>query len=623
MVDARDLHQIEYRHHPTRDLSPVASSMSSESLRAWDSRIRMWVRHPHADRLSESVCYQLFPNGLAALAWRYWDQRTAERADGTRGRPLVSRVLAGQASVLTPDVAVALCQAGLTPDSIGPMPGEVLDGADLPTVSGDALNAVARATTPALDRDATHQDGLQAVVAAVLAEPLIPLAISVQDVLIQRPVREGPQCPLLWGLRQIAGPVLGSVGRDWSFSTFEPPLGETDPASLPGIVFRQVQDGAQAPPTRWRREAKVRPLAPGALGPASPYADWVEMAGWLVAKYRERGGDGLRQFITESCGSERSLHGRLELIYDSLRNTESPVLISREPRRHISLAAEWAPAADDTDQEAEGPEVRQAAQPQDEPTVIVPAIDSGQREPAVAVPAPSQETYPPTVPSRTTRSEHQAPRPGTPPALPVPDRSGQQADAGSIAQQTARHRSSAEVVAVSDLLRDLELVRDDTDKFESTLKRIAQARAQSITPNDRANSWEKIRHNEWYTHISERQVFHSSEIAGIFGMVVIPDLVGPDAPAVIAGIAQWAYTAPPPMIDGLLAAARKAGNDTWQDVMRILDSALAARWAAENLNQQQWDAGRVTWSANEMGRGDARKGLRRLLPGDNSKKWLH
>ena len=79
MPDAQDLNQIEYRHHPTRDLSPVASSMSPQSRSSWHAQIRAWVRHPHDERLSESACYQVLPNGNAALAWRYRDERAAQR----------------------------------------------------------------------------------------------------------------------------------------------------------------------------------------------------------------------------------------------------------------------------------------------------------------------------------------------------------------------------------------------------------------------------------------------------------------------------------------------------------------------------------------------------------------
>jgi hypothetical protein len=375
MADAHDLHQIEYRHHQTRDLSPVASSMpSSESLRGWDSWIRTWVRHPHADRLSESVCYQVRSTGKAALAWRYWDQRAAERADGTRGRPLVSRVLVGHESVLTPAVAVALCRSGL-PDSAGPMPGGVPDDAKLPTISADELNAMTREKAQELDQRAVQQDGLQAVVAAALADPATPLAISIRDVVIQRPLREGVQYPLLWGLLRIAGPLLGSVGRGWSFSTFELPLGEMDPATLPGIVFRQAQDGGQAPPARWRKEVKVRPLATDALNPGLPYSDQVQLAGWLVTRYQERGGKALRQFIIECCGNERSLQARLDRVYDQLRDIESPVTVSPGSAQFVSLAARPAPARQEP--EPAGPDLEEAerAEPERAEAVSEPGHD--------------------------------------------------------------------------------------------------------------------------------------------------------------------------------------------------------------------------------------------------------
>ena len=88
--DAREIHQIEYRWHPVRDLFPVASSMSPESTRGWDNRIRSWVRHPSAegspgpDLPAQSTCYQILPpNGAAAaLAWRNRVQQPSERADG-------------------------------------------------------------------------------------------------------------------------------------------------------------------------------------------------------------------------------------------------------------------------------------------------------------------------------------------------------------------------------------------------------------------------------------------------------------------------------------------------------------------------------------------------------------
>jgi hypothetical protein len=346
MAGARDLHQIEYRHHQTNDLSPVASSMTSrESLAGWDSRIRAWVRHPHADKLSESACYQVFPNGQAALAWRYWDARAASRQDGTTGRPLVSRVLVGPAGVLTPEVALASCRAGLSAEWAGPLPGQVPDGSELPLVSEEALMTLTRQMTPVLDQAAAKQEGLQAVVAAALTEPAAPLAISIHDGLIQMPLGEGVQIPLLWGLRRIATPLLGPAGRGWSFSTFELPLGKTDPKSLPGIVFRAAQEGAKAPPSRWRREAKVRPFEDGALDDGTSYAGMLEQAGWLVAEYRERGGAGLEQFITERGGSGGSFATRLGQVSEMLRRAYQPARAARQrPANECSpvLAAEQA-----------------------------------------------------------------------------------------------------------------------------------------------------------------------------------------------------------------------------------------------------------------------------------------
>ncbi len=653
MADARDLHQIEYRHHQTKDLSPVASSMSTESLRAWDSRIRMWVRHPHADRLSESLCYQVLAAGQAALALRYWDQRAAERTDGSRGRPLVSRVLVGQASVLTPEVAVALCRTGLTAGSVGPMPGEVPEGAGLPTVSGDALSAVANAMIPTLDEDAARQPGLQAVVAAALCDPLAPLAISVPDAVIQEPLREGVQYPLLWGLRRITGPLHGPVGRAWSFSTFEPPLGETDPASLPSIVFRQTQAGAQTPPARWRKEVNVRPLAPDALGPGPAYAAWVEMAGWLVTEYQERGGEGLAQFVANCCGNERSLPMRVERIFHELRRAESPVIVSDGPTGYISLPADRARAHEEAKSAAAAEsEQSDPAEPgisDPEESEIADRAGSGitDREEFKPDAAGNEDGQAEWLESRTAEEaarepvpasagslaggaedavyqEHQEPRPGgfqsptaanewakslapsragqTPPPLPVQVRGGPQPGSQDPARQGGWFESPSP--SVSYLLKQLELVGNDAEQCDSILRRIPQIGRQPDDPNDRVKSWEVISDHNWYDNISKNYTFHPDTLATILGLVVIPDLDEPDAAETIA---RWAVKAQPAMIGGLLAAAQQAGADNWQSVMRILEPVLAARWADQHLTAGQWDAHRARGTAAELGRGDGKR----------------
>ena len=350
MTDTRDIHQIEYRWHQTRDLSPVASSMSQESTRGWDSRIRAWVRHPNVDEPSESVCYQILPNEAAALAWRYRDRQAAERGDGTRGRPLVSRVLVGHASLLTPDVAIVLCRAGL-PATAGDRPGQVTIGADLPVISADELRAIVCDIAGKIDQEAAREKGLAQVVAAALSDPNTPLAVNIRDPLIFRPPADGTQALLLWGLWRIVRPVLGAVRRGWSFSTFELPLGDVDPRTLPDIVFRLAQPAQTAAPAAPRREIKVRPGDPTSVPGGTSHAALAE---WLAAEYQETGGDGLRQLIAR-CGVEQPLQTRLAAIYEMLSARWSPVSVSSPsvplvqvpPARELDREPEWTPAQAD------------------------------------------------------------------------------------------------------------------------------------------------------------------------------------------------------------------------------------------------------------------------------------
>ena len=559
------------------------------------------------------------------------------------------------------------------------------------------------------------QAGLQAVVAAALADPATPLAISLRDVVIQKPLRDGVQYPLLWGLRRIAGPLLGPLGRGWSFSTFEPPLGEMDPTSLPGIVFRQAQDGMQAPPIRWRREVKVRPFALDALDPGLPYADQVELAGCLVARYQERGGDGLQRFIVECCGSERSLQVRLNRVLDQLRDTESPVIICRDSVRFVSLSDGSVPARQEPEPaepdlggpdlgepkrdvaaadegsrdvagEPSGPETREPDRADREPDAAaadgapedVAAADAGSRDvagepsgPETREPDPDfwetddeawesdnavadgayeegawpqaeaaipQDVAPGLVPSRgetvvsgyrdAAHRGYQEPRrdgfqspagadeqprslapskEGQPvPPLTEPDPSGQQAGARSMAYPAERRPSPPQFGTVSRLLKQLELVANDTGQFDSTLQRIFQAGHQADDLNDRARSWEVISDSDWYNNIYKQCEIYVEELAEIFGIVVIPDLVGPRAAEVIV---TWAYDAPPAMVGGLLLAARKANSETWQAVMQILEPVLALRWAVDSSIQNQWDASRAMRSITELGSGDNKRGV--------------
>jgi hypothetical protein len=408
VADARDIiHQIEYRWHDRRDLSPVASTMSQESLRGWDSLIRAWVRHPHADGLPESVCYQVLPNGRAALAWRYEDWQAAEREDGTWGRPLVSRVLAGQASVLTPEIAIVLCRTG-PPATIGPRPGQVATGTGLSVIPADELDVLVRDRTAGLDQEAARQEGLWQVVVTALSHPHTPLAIHIRDRYILKPPEQGVQCLLLWGLRRTLWPLLATTGRGWSFSTFEPPLEDVDPTTLPDILFRRAQDAPPAAPARPRDEIKVRPFDPKRRDAGTPEA---ELAGWLVAEYQERGGDELRQLITRWCGSDQSLKARLYKVYDELSARQSPVVVSGQPAPYVPVS----PASDP----AHEPDVQPLPAKPDEPVPYL-ADQAAPAGPEASAPAddrlPEDEAF--AIPQMPAPAEDHA---GPVPQPPAPD----------------------------------------------------------------------------------------------------------------------------------------------------------------------------------------------------------
>ena len=336
MAGERDVDQIEYRWDPVKDMSPVVSSMSAESTQGWDPRVRPWVRHPSVDAPSESVCYRVFPTGTAALAWRYRDRQAAERKDGAQGRPLVSRVLVGQASLLSPDVAMVLCRTGL-PAAAGPALGQAAADGVLPQISVGELADLVNERAAELDEQAAREKGLPKVVAAALSDPDTPLAIQLRDPYIFCTPREGSQSLLLWGLWRTVWPLLGpsAAQRGWSFSTFELPMGDVDASTLPDIVFRIAQAAPTVPPTNARREIRVRPGDLSAPTAGNPYA--AELAEWLVSEYQETSGDELGELIAE-WSSGHPPESRLANVYDVLRAKRSPVSVSGPAAPFVPLA---------------------------------------------------------------------------------------------------------------------------------------------------------------------------------------------------------------------------------------------------------------------------------------------
>jgi hypothetical protein len=157
---------------------------------------------------------------------------------------------------------------------------------------------------------------------------------------------------------------------------------------------------------------------------------------------------------------------------------------------------------------------------------------------------------------------------------------------------------------VSSLFRQLELLEEDQQRFESILDRIY--RINDVSLEDRRKSWEVISGNGWYENIVSNNKFRSGDLATIFSIVVIASLAE-QPPAEV--MARWALYAPAPMVQGLLAAAKTADAEMWNYVMEILEPTLAYRWTQEKFMLDFWDDHRVLRSYAGFGRDEGNRGF--------------
>ena len=291
MTEWSGIHQFEYRWQPTKDLSLIAGSLPAAAIQPWADRIGLWIRHHAVKAPTESVRYEIFNGGMAALAWR----QRYPNAIGYGDRPEASRVLLGPVQLLTPEVAIGVCHAGL-PEAIATHSGRD----SLSPIDPDKLNRLARARADEFDQLAANEAGLARVIAAALTDRDAPLSVQLPQHVIARPPQAGAQGPLLWGLRRTVWPLLGrdSGRRGWSFSTYEPPLGDLDTGALADIVFRTYQ--AVQPGLSTRREVLVRPHEPIEPSAAVTYQGFATL---LVDAYRYLGGEELSRQL-DAVGAE-------------------------------------------------------------------------------------------------------------------------------------------------------------------------------------------------------------------------------------------------------------------------------------------------------------------------------
>src|SRR5260370_27115451 len=380
-------------------MSPIAASTTLGSAQGWFARLALWVRpaHPDVGVPKESVRYEIFGDGAAALAWREWNTEAIALEDQTERRPLVARVLVGDARLLSPKLAMVLCRAGL-PEVIGPQPGTVTAGASLPAIQPGDLSDLMRYTSAELDQLACAEHGLDRLIAAALSESPTALSVQLPQRVIARSPQVGSQAPLLWGLWRTVRPVLADAdswpaGKGaWSFSTFEPPLGDKDTRGLADIVFRTKQVTQQA--RNVRREITVRPHDPSE--PVDPTSCNV-LAAALVRTFQGLGGEELVRHLETIASKHQSLDQRIQTAYETLHS-------------RLTSDLPGAPPPGPSASQVVGRQERQAIPDAERASVLVSQLEAPPDPPAHSASHPDVPSPPPIPVPAIERTETAAER---------------------------------------------------------------------------------------------------------------------------------------------------------------------------------------------------------------------
>ncbi len=599
MTEPYEIHQFEYRWQPKKDMSLIAGSLPASEIQPWSDRIALWVRH-RAEAPTESVRYEIFEDSVAALAWRQRNAQATEFGDGTGSRPEASRVLIAPVGLLTPLIAVAVCHMGL-PEAIGPRPGQVAVNSELPPVNPDVLARRAGDQADELDHLAAKEPGLYRVIAAALTDPDTPLSVQLPQRVIALPPQNGSQARLLWGLMRTVWPLLGSdLGmRDWSFSTFEPPLGDVDTGALPDIVFRTQQ--TVRPALSMRREILVRPQEPTEPRASIQHQDFARL---LVDAYHYMGGNHLGQHLDAVGGDYPSVDTRIEGVQATLCEVLPAEALSLPSQQYVKVAGPELPEpeelllAEDLAPAQDAASASDIGWPEDAvpsesipPSPSAPAAhysDTAAQPPSLAEPQPP--ITPPIWTQRTSalplgasnRAREDAPQP--PRSAPRPTTTASPSPAvASRPPTTGSRREQAGAAAphtVSGLVNQLYHGPGDPG-FESALQFLRAGKFLD-RPSDRAVARQLITNRDWYIPVLLQydRLHVDDTLEVIFRAAVIPDLHRPE---VAEELARWAgeRAAPSPVIKALNAAAQSQA-DAPELMRQALEPSLGRRWLTEH-----------------------------------------
>jgi hypothetical protein len=603
-----DVHQLEFRWKAGKDLYPIAFSAASADAPAWYRRLSGFARPPqpapHLGVPDRSIVYAVLRDGSAAVVWRCFDQY-AIPLDGTAQRhPLVARALVGDVSALTPDVAVALCQTDWQALA-GPPPGQAKPGEHLPVISAARLSELVAGAADGLDELAREAAELPDVIATALRHWQMPLCVQLPEHAMGQDPARGPQARLVWGLLRTIAPLSSRQdGRNWAFSTYEPPLNATDTRWLTDIVFRV--DKPPRPSQNGRMEAVVRPLASGQHLSPGLHSD---VAHRLTEVYRRYPPRRLAQFLSRVAADYPDWTERLRALAREMESGqgEPDTRATRGPAAGHQVtgiqAAGFQAAAAGTQAEGTGPQSRLTGPdvPDDGTEAIAdpawqdpyaevdpagrtawdnayvttagPGPAAGAADFGSSAHDPAAEQEPPegagTGPWHLAETGHASARSLRGKPTPLQEPSGHRMPHGAAGHQDAE---------ILRLLRQLSGPQDQ--HLAAAADQLRHGRPPLPPAADRASARDLMTGHGWYVTALAGHDPHGT-LAALFGLVVVPDL---GTAAVAEDVGRWAgdYEAPPVVIRALAAAADHSGEASLRLLEHALRPALSRRWLGEH-----------------------------------------
>jgi hypothetical protein len=308
---SHEIEQLDFRW--TRENDGYFAAAASPGARHWEDSL-LPVARPPAMSSPTTVVYRGVGDEHAAVIFRC----LLPSAGGAGSRAaLAARAVVGPASLLTPGIALG-CAALDVPTFLTPPVEPAPGGSELPRLSFADIQheAADERLVRQLDRAArgwASTGELTQFLAAALAEPGLAVALQL------RCRQEGRLniAALLWGLWRLADPILGP-GRDWAFSTGEKPLGNHDPAELPHVIVRDLDDDSTRPDMP-RTEIVISQGQPAAR--AYPVDD---LARRLVAAYDEMQATGPPEVLAGLAAGD-SVQDRLGIVRSRLGMPADPV----------------------------------------------------------------------------------------------------------------------------------------------------------------------------------------------------------------------------------------------------------------------------------------------------------